>query len=269
MQQEIKCGKCNHVADLNSRYCKKCGNSLWVSLDSETIKGKSLTDILNSIYNLLTDKTNPDRWKFIDKRSDEAIWGKVKLTYANYNPPFWMPVSEYGNFNDNKEALYQSSACDSLSGYSVRVSEELFSGKKTVKMSLTEAEYLIDKFMSEEKKGGILYQVNIQDQNIKRIVFSEALSIYHKYSDFILMDKKEIFPFIKLIQRQNVQIGANKKEDEVIGDFNFGYFLRVSESLMPYSKGGTGLFEKTRMSREEYEKLIIQIKKKLDKENEP
>ena len=78
------------------------------------------------------------------------------------------------------------------------------------------------------------------------------------------MDKKDIFPFIKLIQRQNVQIGANKKEDEVIRDFNFGYFLRVSESLMPYSKGDTGLFEKMRMSKEEYEKMIRAIDRKME-----
>ena len=154
MQQEIKCSKCNYVADLNSRFCKKCGNSLWVTLDAASINTKSLIDILNSVYNLLTDKTNPDRWKFIDKRSDEAIWEMAKLTYENYNPPFWMPVSDYGNFNSDKEHLCQSSACDSLSGYSVRVSEELFSREKSPKMDLAEAEGMINRYIEEEKKEG-------------------------------------------------------------------------------------------------------------------
>ena len=50
MQEGIKCGKCGYSADLKSRYCKKCGNALWVPLDQETIKSKNLTEILNSVY---------------------------------------------------------------------------------------------------------------------------------------------------------------------------------------------------------------------------
>jgi len=264
MTESVTCRKCGYASELTSRYCKKCGNPLFIVLNSHNLKNEKFIDVFNSVYNLLCDKTNLEKQKYSSPLTDKVIWQRIKSIYKNHaiNASLTRVGLGLNPFVFDFNPLYQRSASNILSGYSLRLTEELYTDKKSNSLEATEIESIIRKYMVEGKESlgeQFLYrEEDIEDPCVKRIVFSEAIMMYQKYAEFFLLDKDEIEDRLNEIISQAIELTmelqesvltkfynshevakkliTTKKEgyaDEVIGDVSFGYGLRLSEQLMP------------------------------------
>ncbi|MHA1677948.1 MAG: hypothetical protein ACTSW3_04090 [Promethearchaeota archaeon] len=259
------CNKCGHSSKIASRYCEKCGNPLFIELDSSNLREEKLIDIFNSLYNLICDKSNSERKQYISSLSEKVIFDRNKRIFKDYakNISILKSMSGSNPFDLNLSPLIQSTSSNVLSGYTFRVAEELHTGKKSDNLDIKEIEKIIIEYLEAGKKAigdeFLWYKSDIKSPLIKREILSTALLRDNKYLSFTLLDEENIKSWlshimngnfkrhIKTIERlyNNIygspQVAKNlvsnnqeKYGNDVIEDVIFGYCLRLSESLMPY-----------------------------------
>ena len=72
------CDKCGKAFDYSFRYCPTCGGRLYFSLDTPNAKPEMFIDFFNSLYNLLADKNNDSRSKYLPNLSEKIIARRCK-----------------------------------------------------------------------------------------------------------------------------------------------------------------------------------------------
>jgi len=248
MPKTKKCGKCGCAVSVNSRYCEKCGNPLCVPLDNSKIQEEKFFDVFSSVFYLLADKNNQERQKYFSPLSERVLLQRAHRFYKNFAADATRMNVALGvkkPFDFDPSPFFQNSITNALSGYSLRIAEELYSGGKSNSLNTEDIESMIQKYMLEEKKEfgdkSVYANADLCDPLVKREIFSSYLGGVGVFTKYNLLSKEETVHWYNVIGQQSIEMtieaggrSAGRIEDEVVADLLFGYCLRLSESLMPY-----------------------------------
>ena len=145
-------------------------------------------------------------------------------------------------------------ASNAVSGYALRVTEELILKKKTTPLSAKEVENGINSILSEFGEEHVVKNISTHMSNKtgeKRILFTFYLQADNKYMNYFL-DKPMLERWFAIILQNNAEttleryrdafskLATTPKKDMVIdlvlNDIVFGYCVRLSESLFPIAQ---------------------------------
>jgi hypothetical protein len=259
---KIKCRKCGKISISSSRYCDVCGGELHIPLDSQRLKEADFIDIFNSTYSLIANEKHPDRNIYLPKNLEGYILKRGNICYKQ----LWEHTISYRtHFKGLGEPLNQDiepyivaelqfSKSTILAGYSFRIAEELYTGKKTQKISEKEIERLINNYKMK-------YADKNDEEELCRLeLLSYALCYDENYSNYYLLQKAELEDTLFGVVGQSAIIEINIKTDfyrtlcksdeigqkfidknreqyfwETFSDFIYGYCLRISslQDLIP------------------------------------
>jgi L-rhamnose mutarotase len=255
----MKCSNCTKEVEFSFRFCPYCGNELYINLSEIDLSKKELNDnsfisILNSVYNLIINSKNKDVDLYFHPISRKLISKRFEIEYETEKKI--SIISSPENIKNHNYVLNErlnSCLFNSITGYSIRITEELISERKTIPLSLQEIEnginsieknysdeYLIKNITSgitnESIKRRLLFISFIQDDNKHMNYFLEE-SVLQNWFEHILDANIKLF-----IERNNKSFARmpntndiNEKliSEEVLNDIVFGYCVKLSESLYP------------------------------------
>jgi len=261
MPTGMKCRKCGAEIDPFSRFCPRCGNQVYVSLDQDP-KPEIFIDLFLSLYNLLADITNERRGHYLANTSEKIMRRRCRLEFDDETKRFTLDFLTRGGLPDAVLDLYNMAISNCLNGYTYRVVEEMVTKTKSPKLSDAEIHYLMTSMHQEagdELKQSCYRELSPKDALDHRVLFCLALSWDNRHLGYMLADdthQKEWYgsllsdcvqdsmrinegAFRVLVPKANIRAIMERKEsvitDSVVEDFKFGYIVRLSESLFPYS----------------------------------
>ncbi len=240
---------------------------MYIDLESNAIKEYDFLHIFNALYNLLIDKTNPKREKYIIKNSEEILSQLNKKEYLDDLEHIHFRIMELKTslkiedeniWDADVRQLFQHYNSDKMSGYALRCAEELYTGKKSKKLKSEEIEKIVNrkKISNTELKG-----MNLSETERKIYIFCKSL----RDSEIFLLPSKEIIETMNVIIAQFAEdtykttletlkkiypgvyevikdknwekdFGIPTSKEEILNialnDFIFGYRLKASESLL-------------------------------------
>jgi hypothetical protein len=144
-----RCTKCGKTVDYSFRYCPSCGSQLYVSLDTSDAKPEMFIDLFNSLYNLLADKNNDGRSKYLPILSENIIARRCKLEYEDDYRDMIRNLGMKFVPLDATADMYYLSLTNTLAGYTYRFVEELIVKRKSEMLSETEKRQLMSSLFKE------------------------------------------------------------------------------------------------------------------------
>lgn len=178
-----RCNKCGKAVDYSFRYCPTCGGQLYVSLDTPNAKPEMFIDLFNSSYNLLADKNNDSRSKYLPNLSENIIARRGELEYEDdYQDMIRNLGMKFVPPNATTD-MYYLSLTNTLAGYTYRSIEELIAKsmkyhEKIFKLLIPSA----DVTAIVERKREVIEDGTEQDLLFGYIV---------KLSEFLLKQRKD------------------------------------------------------------------------------
>lgn len=220
---KIECKKCGFNSPVTNRFCPKCGNQFFLDLDSKDIKDKDFMDIYNSIFTLISDKTNPNRAKYLTERSEKALWKMID----DYHKQYWTNVSMMrtmfeglGNFVEfDLSSLMMLFATYILCGYAFKLAEEIKSGKTNDKLTSKEVDEIIKTYLASNKR---------EDNPSRLELFVTSLTGQELFLKYALLNKKytnEMFNKLVSWEFQN-------NLEMVLGITQNSCYIRVMHNLI-------------------------------------
>jgi len=256
-----KCSKCGKAVDYSFRYCPSCGGQLYVSLDTSNPKPEMFIDLFNSLYNLLADKNNDRRSKYLPILSENIIARRCKLEYEDDYRDMIRNLSMKFVPPDATADMYYLSLSNTLAGYTYRFVEELIVKRKSEILSEAEKRQLMSSLFKEAehdlkdscykvldpgnfvdnrvlfcfsvrwKNGQLKYL--LADDIYQRVWFSNILSqniaTSMKYYEKIFKILVPGTDVTAIVDRKREVIEENVEQDLI-----FGYIVKLCESLSPY-----------------------------------
>ncbi len=256
-----KCNKCGKDVDYSFRYCPSCGGQLYVSLDASNAKPEMFIDLFNSLYNLLADKNNDRRSKYLPILSENIIARRCKLEYEDDYRDMIQNLGMKFVPPDATTYMYYLSLTNTLAGYTYRSIEELIVKRKSEMLSETEKHQLMSSLFKEAEHDlknscyKALDPVNFVDNRVLfclsvrwkngQLKYLLADDIYQREWFFNILSQniaksmkyhEKIFKI--LIPCADVTAIVNRKreaiEQSAEQDLLFGYIVKLCESLSPY-----------------------------------
>jgi hypothetical protein len=81
MRDVTTCKKCGDEIPLASRFCPRCGNSMFFDLSREDISDDHFLEVMNSIYSLVITEGIANREKYYNRISRLIIDKRFELEY--------------------------------------------------------------------------------------------------------------------------------------------------------------------------------------------
>ena len=245
----MKCTHCGTEADYSFRFCLHCGQSLYIDLLREDLTPEHFLDVMDSAYNLIITKDNKDRDNYYHPVSRALINKRYELEYDALvkSASFSFERSDINTF----QIIAQARSSNAVTGYSIRVSEELITKKRSTAYLTLFIENAITSFSNEYKEEYIVKNIasNMPTEDEKeRLLFIFFIQNDNKHMQFFL-DETMLNKWFNIVLGTNAERTLEKyhkvfskisrvpkKDDvyeEVLNDIVFGYCVRLSETLFP------------------------------------
>jgi hypothetical protein len=256
-----KCDKCGKAVDYSFRYCPTCGGQLYVSLDTPNAKPEMFIDLFNSLYNLLADKNNDSRSKYLPNLSENIIARRCKLEYEDDYQDMIRNLGMKFVPPNAATDMYYLSLTNTLAGYTYRSIEELIVKRKSEMLSEAEKRHFMSSLLKDAEHdlenscykvldtsnfvdNRVLFCLSVRWKN-GQLKYLLADDIYQREWFFNILSQniaksmkyhEKIFKLLMpgadvtaIVERKREAI-----EDGTEQDFLFGYIVKLSESLSPY-----------------------------------
>jgi len=259
MEDSMRCGNCGIWVHCFLRTCPACGGSLFVSLENVNARPELFFDLMTSLFNLVADKDNARRGRYLPPFSEDVIQRRCELEFHNEVYSFELDVQSEEDWPEEIRDLFAMSLTNTLTGYIYRSVEEFVTQKKSPELLPAEKQSLIA--VLDSPKAGIgrscyrrLDRSNAVDRAVlfclalrlgntlpkymladddkqKSWYFSIVEQVYDRTIHFYSMAFKAIQPLKSLNEFMNQR--RDSIRDNVEKDFLFGYVVKLSESLNP------------------------------------
>jgi hypothetical protein len=263
MINTIKCVQCGKEVDLSCRFCPQCGQRVYIDLSKKNLTGEMFLDVLNFVYNLIITPDIQDRDAYYHPVSRMLINKRYELEYEDSTRIHLFAFPPGLGFSARMWAMagfFRPRASNAVTGYAIRVAEELIVKKKTTPLSPKEVENAINSFLSEfagEDIVKVIYTHMSNKTEEKRILFVFYIQTDNKHMNYFL-DEPMLQRWFDTILQRNTELTLEMCRDAfskvaktnsdiesfitcnkdmisrgVLDDMVFGYCVRLSESLFP------------------------------------
>lgn len=256
MNDSIKCGNCGSRVHCFTRYCPVCGKAVFTSLIPANAQPRRFFDLMTSLYNLVANRDNPERNRYIPFFSEDTIMHRCN-TYFYYELHHLMPHAVEHDCKEEVQDLYTMCLSNSLCGYVFRHIEEFVTGGRSPELTPPEKERIRALPDSNIKKScyeyfshvnsledRVLFCLGILMSNCHRQYMLAELAQYEEWFTVIIAQStdrtlefyKPVFESLCPGKRASQRISDNYHviRDNVERDFLFGYAVKLGESLDPY-----------------------------------
>jgi hypothetical protein len=261
MQDNLTCKKCGRLVNCLFRFCPSCGEPLHILLEQINAKPELFIDLMNSLYNLIADKSNEKRTEYLPSLSENIMSRRCKIEFEDEVRSISIMYLTKGGLPDAVLDLYPMALTNSLSGYVYRTIEEFVTHKKSTKLSDADREYLVTSMYKEAEADlrNSCYKVLSENNELdRRVLFCLALRWDNRHLKYLLADDEQQGEWFYEVLSQNIETTINCHErafealksntditalmsrrkdairDGVEQDILFGYIVKLSESLYPY-----------------------------------
>jgi hypothetical protein len=259
-----KCERCGFDCDLSFRFCPRCGEQSYQSLDVPNQGMEAFLPLLNSLYNLLAvkrgDTPHPDRCKYLPEVSEHVMARRSRIEHeADVRELFSFALMRPGA-DEVLMDLYTLSLSNALAGYTYRTVEEMTCNRRTPPLSQKEKDCLL-RTMREECGSDLTdseYRVLCADDGVdRRLLFCLAVRWDNRHLRYMLADddtqrERWATVFVENIDlseacfegvyrnlgmlKDNQSLSQGAKEmirGSVEQDLIHGYIVKLAESLDP------------------------------------
>lgn len=266
MTDSTKCVRCGKKVDLSFRFCPQCGQPVFIDLSRKDLTGDIFLDVLNSVYNLIITPDIQERDTYYHPVSRMLINKRYELEYEDSKRNLFFAFPPGVGLQARMwttAGFIRPRASNAVTGYAIRVTEELIVKKKTTPLSVKEVENGINSFLSEFGGEHIVKSISTSMSNKseeKRIFFIFYIQTDNKHMNYFL-DERMLQRWFDIILQRNTEltlemfrdayskvtqknsdiesfITRNKPgiSEEVLNDIVFGYCVKLSESLFPITQ---------------------------------
>lgn len=262
MDDSLQCGRCGIWVHCFLRSCPECGEPLFIALDRKNAKPENFFDLMTSLYNMVADKENPGRARYLPGISERVIQRRCEIEFQDEAHVFGFGHNNDEDWPEEIRDIFAMALSNTLIGYIYRYIEEFICRSGDGKCSeLTEAERksLISALVSDESgfNQSCFRVLNSENEIDSRVLFCLALRINENYVHYLLaQDDQEDAWFNSILEqsiekttyfygmafralwpdkdlRQFLERRRSVIRENVEKDFLFGYVVRLSESLNP------------------------------------
>ncbi len=263
MTHSIKCPRCGKEVDLSFRFCPQCAQPVFIDLARNDLTGDMFLDVLNSVYNLIITRDAQQRDVYYHPLSRILINKRYEFEYEDSTRIHAFAFPTGVAFPDRMRVIagfFRSRASNAVTGYAIRVAEELIVKKKTIALSLKEVENAINSFLKEFAEADIVKIIcaHMSDKTQQtRIMFVLYIQADNKHMNYFL-DEPMLQRWFDIILQRNIELTLQMDRDAfskvttrnsdiesfitrnkdmifegVLNDIVFGYCVKLSESLFP------------------------------------
>lgn len=253
----INCKSCKNKCNYYSRYCDICGEPLYIPLEQCNLDEYEFIDVYNSVFSFLIYKKNSKREIYFPKKAIDVIDKRVKEYYKDISKSIRPNLSTKHNlFYQELNALTELAAGAStnmISGYSLRVTEELITNRKIDKISSDKLNLILEKIMNNYKDEstfeinsdleGLCYSFCNNVEDITKYYLTEPDKINKWFDDLVFQNLEYTIKLyrdlLKIYNDEELEINKFIEKnyqiyyDGVWKDLLFGYCLKTSLELIP------------------------------------
>ena len=258
MDDSLQCGKCGYWVHAFLRCCPECGEPVFLTLDKSNARPELFFDLMTSLFNLVADKSNSRRERYLPQFSEDTIFRRCEIEFAGEAHCFALQSATEDDWPEEIQDLFAMTLTNTLVGYVYRSVEEFVTSKKTEELQPAEKDYLMASLGKEDLDHSCYRLLSAGDELDRRVLFCLALRLDSSHIMYKLADSEQqkewYFSVIeqsleKTIQFYKIACRAlwPKKDlgeflesrqevirENVEKDFLFGYVVKLSESLNPY-----------------------------------
>ncbi len=262
MDESLQCGRCGIWVHCFLRKCPQCGEPLFLALDRANARPENFFDLMTSLYNLVADKENPGRARYLPGLSERTIQRRCEIEFQDEAHVFGLGRNDNKDWPEEVRDIFAMTLSNSLIGYIYRYVEEficLTGDAQCRELAAAERAALVAALTSG--KTGFnesCYRVlNPENEIDRRVLFCLALRINDNYVRYLLAEGDQQDAWFNSILEQSIDkttyfygmafralwpdkdLGRflagrrNIIRENVEKDFLFGYVVRLSESLHP------------------------------------
>lgn len=262
MDESLQCGRCGIWVHCFLRTCPECGEPLFLALDPRNAKPENFFDLMTSLYNLVADKENPRRVRYLPGISERVIERRCEIEFQDEAHVFGFGLANDENWPEELRDIYAMALTNTLTGYIYRYVEEFILGGKNGELGEAERKSLISTLLADESgfNESCFRVLNSENEIDRRVLFCLALRINANYIRYLLADEGREDEWFNCILEQSIEKTTyfygmafralwpdqdlrqflarrrNTIRENVQKDFLFGYVVRLSETLHPVSR---------------------------------
>lgn len=259
MEESLQCGKCGIWVHCFLRNCPACGEPIFLALDRTNARPENFFDLLTSLYNLVANKENPRRARYLPGVSEKVIQRRCEIEFRDEARVFGFGNSDNDDWPEEVRDIFAMALSNALIGYTYRYVEEFIMGGKCAELAAAEKTALVSALMTGEAgfRESCFRVLDPENEIDGRVLFCLALKINENYLRYMLAGEEQqnerfrnvleqsiektiyfygmafraLWPDKDLRQFLSGREGIIRKNVEK--DFLFGYVVRLSESLNP------------------------------------
>jgi hypothetical protein len=262
MDDSLQCGNCGIWVHCFLRNCPECGAPVFLALDRANAKPEHFFDLMTSLYNLVADKENPGRARYLPGISERVIQRRCEIEFQDEAHVFGFGHHDDEDWPEEIRDIFAMALTNTLIGYIYRYIEEFICRTKDGKcgeLTEVERESLVSVLMSDESgyNESCFRVLNSENEIDWRVLFCLALRINKNYVRYLLAEEDQEDEWFSSILEQSIEKTTyyygmafralwpdkdlrqflarrhNIIRKNVEKDFLFGYVVRLSESLHP------------------------------------
>jgi len=259
MDESLQCGRCGIWVHCFLRYCPECGEPIFLAIDPVNAKPENFFELMTSLYNLVADKENPRRTRYLPGISERVMHRRCEIEFQDEAHVFGFGHHSDENWPEEIRDIFAMVLTNTLTGYIYRYVEEFILDDKCAELDASERAALVFTLVTGDTgfNESCFRALNPENEIDRRVLFCLALRIDENYNRYLLAAEDQEDEWFTSIIEQSIekttyyygmafralwpekdlrQFLENRKSiirENVEKDFLFGYVVRLSESLKP------------------------------------